>query len=199
MNEKGFTLIEILIAITIAGLILAGVAGLIHQGLNTWENLDRSEDNIQNIRVLEKQLQKDLERLFISDIYIEDLFASSYENLQWLIKRDGQLREIEYFFDSSENSLVRREVDIAYPEGDRSESENTMYFFVEGEIRNVNFSFYDSDPNSDYWRTGSWNFPEEDDYLPSAVRLELDLISDESTGLTGEIEIIAEIQEGREY
>lgn len=199
MNEKGFTLIEILIAVTITGIIMGSVTGFIFQGLNTWENLDRGGDGVQNIRILKNQLQQDLNRIFISEIYREDFFTSSYENLQWLIKKDGKLKKVEYSFDSAENRLVRREVDFDYQSGESEANGETMHFFVEEEIRSIDFSFYDADPNSDYWRTGDWVFPDEDDYLPSAVRLEIDLLTDEDAGEIEEIDIIAQLQRGREY
>ncbi|MFW5995664.1 MAG: PilW family protein [Halanaerobiaceae bacterium] len=199
MNEKGFTLIEILIAVTITGIIMGSVTGFIFQGLHTWENLDRGGDGVQNIRILKNQLQQDLNRIFISEIYREDFFTSDYENLQWLIKKDGKLKKVKYSFDSAENRLVRREVDFDYQSGESEANGETMHFFVEEEIRSIDFSFYDADPDSDYWRTGDWVFPDEDDYLPSAVRLEIDLLTDEDAGEIEEIDIIAQLQRGREY
>src|SRR5690554_3245622 len=96
VNEEGFTLIEILIAVTITGIIIGAVFMFLHQGLFTWENTaDRGEWE-QNWRVFDRRIKDDLANLYYSRIYKENIFEGDYQGITWVIKKDEVLKEVNY-------------------------------------------------------------------------------------------------------
>jgi len=198
MNENGFTLIEILIAITITGIILGAVFMFLNQGLNTWENTAERGDWEQNWRIFNKQIKNDLHNLFYSPLYKDNLFKGDYQGISWLIKKDGILKEVSYTVDYYSNRLLRKEApyqSTSYPEIDlRNDTslnyqEKALSFFKDFNIYRVDYQYFD--PQNNYW-VNNWSL-EERSYLPAVIKV---VISNESFELPA---ILAETYLSREY
>lgn len=199
MFEEGFTLIEILIAITITGIILGAVFMFLDQGLFTWENTAYQGEWEQNWRVFDKQLKKDLSNLYYSSLYKDSLFKGDHQGVGWLIKEDDVLREVSYKVDYYSNLLVREEkghqtyidqvLDNSYSDSSNNYQNNNMNFFSDFNIYRVDYQYYDSQNN--YW-VNYWSL-EEKDYLPIMIKV---TISGQDFELPP---IMADIYIGREH
>ncbi|MFP4662097.1 MAG: type II secretion system protein J [Halanaerobiales bacterium] len=199
MSEDGFTLIEILIAITITGVILTAVFMFLDQGLLTWERVADQSEWEQNWRVFDKQLRNDLSNLYYSPIYKDNLFKGNYQGIRFLTKKDGVLKEVSYKVDYYSNLLVRKE------EGHQSYNRQSiaggynylsnnyqvqdMNFFSDFSIYRIDYQYFDSRNN--YW-VNNWSL-EEKDYLPNMVKV---TISSEGFELPP---ILADIHIGRSH
>ncbi len=182
-GQQGFTLLELLIAITITGIILGLVFSFLQQGLATWERVELESEADQYLRVLENQLRKDLQCIFYSELYNNNQFKGDYQELEWLIIEDETLKKVSYLTEYNYNQLTRRVIEM----GDNYQDSEINYICGE-RLERVEFHFYD--PQNDYWR-GNWNLSDIG-YLPSLVRLVI--LSDGE-----EKKMIFEIYVGREY
>lgn len=106
-DETGFTLLEIIVTVTISSIILAAVFMFFHQGLFTLENVDADADWEQNWRIFSKHFNSDLHSLFYSPLYSENIFEGDYRGLRFITLKDDKLMEVSYQVDYYSKKLVR--------------------------------------------------------------------------------------------
>lgn len=165
MKEEGFTLIEILVAITIAGIILGSIFTFFDLGFSSWQRSDSNDNYQQQQRVIEALLRKDMQGIFISAIYKDNKFEGYYDQVEWLILGKDSLRKVSYTFDAYQNQLIRKVTDF-----ESNEVITEMSFFTETELRQIEFAFYD--PKDEYWKD-SWSY-QKDRRLPIALNLKIE-------------------------
>lgn len=192
MKEEGFTLLEILIAITITGIIIGAVFIFLHQGLRIWENYGREEDYSQYIRVLDKNLKNDLKHIFYSEYTERNLFKGDNNGLEFYVLKNDILQKITYQPDYQQNSIIKSIATI--DELTENPEEKTLSFIISKEITRINFLFYD--PENNYWEN-SWSYNDDaKGYLPDVVKIE---IYHQKGGFIETEEILSEIYVGRIY
>ncbi|OCL25998.1 hypothetical protein U472_08195 [Orenia metallireducens] len=163
MQEEGFTLVEILIAITIASIILTSVFSFFNLGFSTWEKRKEDKALEQEWRVVDQFLKRDLHNLFTSDIY-NNRFLGDYHGFEGIILTEKGLSKIRYQYNPAKNQLLRQVIDL---EKDKL-IEETL-FLADINLRDLEFSFYDS--KNQYWKS-DWEY-RANQGLPLAVKLEL--------------------------
>jgi len=62
IREKGFTLIEVIIVITILALVISALAGLLESGLFSWDRVNHQAELQQNLRLALDNIIKDIKR-----------------------------------------------------------------------------------------------------------------------------------------
>ncbi|MFW5972249.1 MAG: PulJ/GspJ family protein [Bacillota bacterium] len=217
-NEQGFTLLEILIAVTITALIMGTVFLFLNQAFSIWERTDVGNEWDQQRRVFKTKFKEDLNNMFISPLYKGEQFISNYEGIEWLIIEDGQVKKVRYHINygnigvedsynqnSSNMGLVRATLDNITLDENEQENDIEMFnrlsdglkFFSELDFSRVdfavNFQFYD--PVDEIWDyDGVWSYQEEG-YLPSMVRVQIN-----SPDPYQDVQqFIFEVYTGREY
>ncbi|QTL97160.1 prepilin-type N-terminal cleavage/methylation domain-containing protein [Iocasia frigidifontis] len=194
MKEEGFTLLEILIAITITGIVFGAVFAFLHQGLMIWEDFGEDEDYSQYIRVLDSNLKNDLKYIFCSEYSTKNLLKGDYySGLEFYILKDDILQKIRYEADYRQNSIVKTATTI--DELTEDTEEKTISFVVGKEITDILFYYYN--PENNYWES-SWSYSDETKgYLPAAVKIEIK--HRKGDNIEKLVEILGEIYVGRIY
>ncbi len=195
-SYKGFTLIEILIAMAIFSFIALGTGGAISRGLNVKKRTEKEWEEIHGIRTTLNLLQRDIGLAFHvpkktkgsmfgsadESKWFKTYFIGKSNNLEFtsLAHRkyysgthESDLCEIGYRIetdedDSSFSQLVRRIDPIVDEEQDKGGSE----FKVVGGIKGIEFKFYSlkQDRWLDEWDTSRRDF---EDTFPEAVHIKL--------------------------
>lgn len=184
MKEHGFTLIEILIAISIIGIIMGSVFTLFDLAYSSWLRADNKGEWEQQWRALEAFFHRDTSNLFFSKFYQGYYYKGNFHELEIIISDNGELRKVHYYFDSYNNQLVREIFTKT-----NHEMNKKQIFFPDHNIQNLEFSFYDRDKG--YWKS-NWSYLSEKK-LPGAIRL---LITIKDIQLPP---LIEEIHIGKEY
>lgn len=174
-DESGFTLIEVLIAITITGIILTAVIMFLQQGLSIWETTGTTGRWEQHHRVLESKIKSDLGKIYISPLLEKSMFKGDYQGLEWLIIEDSKLKKVKYTVDYYNQQIVRTvQSDIGDIRSESDISENIkspaeLRFFSKLDLHQVNFSFFD--PKNNYWEN-NWSYKDKE-YLPAVVKVSI--------------------------
>ncbi|OCL27228.1 hypothetical protein U472_07090 [Orenia metallireducens] len=163
MKEEGFTLVEILIAVTITGIVMTVTFTFFQQSLSTWERAGADSDWEQHWRVLESDLERYLNNIFLSPLYQENLFIGKEHSLEFLVLENKQLKRISYSFDLYQG-FFKKEISSISKEGSQE-----LFFFNNLEVEKVSFYFYD--PKYEYWKS-YWSY-EEEGKSPTAIKVQI--------------------------
>ncbi|MBM7557517.1 PulJ/GspJ family protein [Halanaerobacter jeridensis] len=180
MNEAGFTLVEILAAVTITAIILVSLFALLQQSFDLWRSIGVYNHWEQNFRVLEAELTRDLHNLLSSPLTTRNLFQGSDHQIKFYqLSTTGEMKEITYSFDSYQQQLIKEVTYLGSKEKERIE------FFSEATIKDLEFQFYDLETEyfKSYWSQQEVREKNESEalskqlkrYLPQAIRLKIKL------------------------
>ncbi|MEJ6951290.1 prepilin-type N-terminal cleavage/methylation domain-containing protein [Natronospora cellulosivora (SeqCode)] len=186
MKEDGFTLLEILIAITITGIIIGAVFVFLHQGLRLWESFGIDEEYNQYMRIMDRSLKDDLKFIYYSQYNEKELFTGNYSGFEFYVLKGDLLKKISYQTDYRENAIVKTsEIISKY-----NEPEERLIFILGEDISRIDYSFYNGRDN--YWEY-NWSFNEKG-YLPDLIRIQ---VYQQEGAYIEEEEILLEIYTGR--
>ncbi|ACL70614.1 PulJ/GspJ family protein [Halothermothrix orenii] len=190
MNERGFSLLEVLIAITLTGIIIGVILSSLDIGLSTWKRVQSDSYNLQNQQVVFKYLESDLHNLFYSNHVDKKLFYYGYDGFLFYTINKEEIRQVNYTINYRRGLLIRETYPVTGTDFKIDKQKKEVINFLENtEIKNVRFYFYDH--HNKYWRN-YWSY-REIGYYPSLVKIE---IADSTYGIwSGVIEIFT----GRQY
>jgi general secretion pathway protein J len=174
-QKNGFTLIELILAITILSLITVIIGGAFRLGIQAWEKGEKETEDAQRLRVLSSLLSQQLKSSYPYEMKMKDkdeevvlfkgesdsitfvttLADSSYGGFKWVryVFRDGALFYMEGLLP-----------DKKFQETIKSKDKEEI---IDKNIDEFQFSYYSSD--DDEWKE-SWDFGED---LPAAVKVTL--------------------------
>lgn len=64
MQQQGFTLLELLISLTLLGLILVLLFGGLRLSVRSWDSVQMKVDNLNSVRSVESFLRREMERIY---------------------------------------------------------------------------------------------------------------------------------------
>lgn len=180
MEEEGFTLVEVLAAVTITAIILVSLFALLEQSFDLWRAVGTYNHWEQNLRVLEAQLSADLHNLYFSPLTRKNLLRGSPHSIEFYrLSSKGIMKKISYSFNSYERKLIK-EVDYL-----GTAKKEKLEFFADLEIEELEFQFYASQAEyfKSYWsqeeiaaELATKQMKEQlENYLPQAVQLKIKL------------------------
>ncbi|MBI5212970.1 MAG: prepilin-type N-terminal cleavage/methylation domain-containing protein [Nitrospirae bacterium] len=172
MREKGFTLLELLIAITILSLIAVIIGAGIRLGIRAWERGEADNDNSQKIRYFSERFSRQVKSVYPYQIEIDGEKAIAFKGKSDSIffvtssvaHSEGGLKWIAYFL-KDDNLIVQ--------EGDLPDKKVMEKVFKEGEIfdsgvSELKFEYFSSKDKE--WKK-SWDSKTD---LPGAVKISSD-------------------------
>ncbi|HWP48216.1 MAG TPA: type II secretion system protein GspJ [Candidatus Limnocylindrales bacterium] len=184
-SEKGFTLLEILIAISILSLITAIIASSLHIGILSWERGEGATERYQQIRILTDEMVQQLKSLYpykfqkAGNTKPHLIFYGEEHSLGFTTtlvqgskgERGGGLMFVYYDLDN-ERGLIKREK-IVFT-GDISIKDLGDPIELDPEVSELRFEYYEKnkrDPQSGRW-VNSWDGKSKNQ-LPKAIRVTL--------------------------
>jgi general secretion pathway protein J len=185
---SGFTLLEVIVTLTILGFILLMVSGTFRLGLSSWEKGDSIKEDYQKIRMISQLVSRQMKSLVPYKIRTEKAegnylaFDGKAHSLRFVsalamnAKRpEGFVYVVYQFKDEGERKgrLVlyeQRALNRDFFEDDLKEDSAVTLF---GGISQVRFEYYREANEEKSWTEGwveEWNAKEEKE-LPKALRL----------------------------
>lgn len=170
-REQGFTLLELLISLTILTMVTVIIGAGLRLAMNAWEKGDIETGETQKLRILSSMFSQQLKSVFpyMTEIDSEQVivFEGDKNSILFVTTTDdilyGGLKWIRY--DYKDETLYYKEGLLPDKELiDNIESDEEI---LDSEIGEVTFEYFVA--HADEWRD-SWDF---DDSLPDAVKIKI--------------------------
>ena len=182
-NRQGFTLIEVLISITLIGVIMVLIFGGLRISVNAWETGEKNIDASQHQQVVLDLMRRQLASMRAAVIETSDerklgfsggpssmAYISSYAMAPGNFYGDVYVR---YWVEDAGNRYILKMYEnntlfenFPKASGAAADGGNTYNLT---EIWKLKFSYYIREEGQGYW-TESWSSDEADAHIPAAVR-----------------------------
>ena len=187
--SKGFTLVEILVALAILAMIVASTFTIFRSASKSWQKGETRRERYQNARIAISRMGAEISHAVINSNPL-CRFTGDKNKLSFVsfVSTDAgvfELSEVEYWLDSAKRLLIRNdEIDPDYDFTTYGHSD-----ILSDNIRELEFSYFDGLVWQDAWnpdRTSGFG-------LPKAVKIKIKVEDKKDT--EGEIfEIIARLR-----
>ena len=170
-SRKGFTLIEMIFAMTIMSLVAMIIAYGFHLGTDAWKRGERETGETQKLRVLSGLFYQQLKSAYPYQMDIDDekvvFFEGESDSITFVTTLTdssfGGFKWVRYSFENG--TLLYKEGLL--PDKEWDEKTEGKEKVVDTDLGSVEFSFYSADEEE--WNE-SWDFGE---YLPGAVKIRI--------------------------
>lgn len=106
-NESGFTLPEVILAISFTAILLGILAQLLFGGLRIWEKLGRGYSHQHQLLLIDRWLRGDLAAFLGSDYLPEASIKGDQSKLGFWTRSARGLVKVEYRYDSAAGEVYR--------------------------------------------------------------------------------------------
>lgn len=181
-EEKGFTLLELIIAFAILGLIMLIIGSSLRMGVRAWERGELIADDSQRLRILFERFSSEIRSLYPYQINKEGKrnmafegkpeslgFVTSQVDVNWA----GGFKWVSYSVNGGNLTVTEKIV----PDKKLDESKGIETILETG-VSALKFEYYDK--NKDSWET-SWDAKEKG-ILPDVIKVTINLKPDASYG-----------------
>ncbi|MFH1593563.1 MAG: prepilin-type N-terminal cleavage/methylation domain-containing protein [Candidatus Omnitrophota bacterium] len=177
-RPSGFTLVEILMVVSMLAVVSLAIYSTFNNGMKIWQRVNRSLPE-EDIGIFFDKMNGDLK----NTLHFANLeFTGDKKRLEFVTLvtsrrfNNTTVGKVVYFYDRSEKTLQREEKDFAHI---YNEEEGAIKQALKN-IKGVNFQyyFYDKDKNEKGW-LAVWD--RED--IPGAVRIELEVETDKGSNI----------------
>lgn len=165
MNKKGFTLIEVIIAITIVSMIAVIIGSAFNIGIRAWNKGDTEIDDSQRLRFFSEKLAEQIKSAYPYQIDKDGkkniAFQGESDSL-WFVTLSGKgFKWVSYSIKNNKFMLGHGIIpDKKILEKISSEGEA-----IESEVSKIEFEYFSTEDND--WKK-SW---ESDKALPAAIKI----------------------------
>lgn len=168
MSKKGFTLLELLIAMAILSLITLIVGSSLGLGIRAWDKGEADIDNSQRLRFFSERLSQQIKSAYPYQIEIDGkkvvAFQGKSDSIWFVTPSDAGLKWVSYFV--KDDALMLREGII--PDKKVLEKISVEGDVLDSKVSALKFEYFSSEEKE--WKE-SWD---SDKTLPGAVRVRVD-------------------------
>lgn len=169
MNKKGFTLVEILIALAILAMIVASTFTIFRSASKSWQKGEARSERYQNARSAISRISAEISQAVINSNPLCK-FTGTKDKVSFFsfVSTDSgvfELCEIVYWLDSAKKVLMRNdEIDPDYDFTTYSHSDA-----LSDNVSELEFSYFDGTSWSDTWNSDQTS----GSGLPKAVKIKI--------------------------
>jgi len=179
MRKKGFTLVEILIALAILAVIVTSTFVIFRSSTESWQKGEKRSERYHNARVAVGKMSTEISQAVMSENRLSKFIGNNEEVgfVSFVSTAEGifELVEIEYWLDKDRRFLMRNE-DID-PDFDFLTQDNSD--ILAENITLLEFSYYDGLTWSEAWNLseneedGEEEIEIDESVLPKAVKIKI--------------------------
>jgi len=188
-KNKGFTLVEILIALAILAMIVLSTFTIFKSSSQSWQKGESRSERYHNARTAVYKLSREISNAVIREGKSDKFIGSKDEIkfISYIAASDGsfELAEVGYWFDSISSFLMRME-DLK-PDYDLSTQDSND--ILASNISEIEFAYYDGISWLESWNSALTESP----MLPKAVRITIE-VADKSGKEKEKFEVISRLK-----
>lgn len=185
-NRRSFTLVELLIAVTVVSLVAVALYSVFSNGLKAWRIGNRDRSYARNLRLVSEKMDRDLRNAFqFSHIPFEGTEDSIMFAALVLVESDADediseseeeaaehcaVGRIAYFYDSQKDALCREVKPFSEVFADEEVGEGEVLIEYVGDLE-LSYCYLDNATENYKWKD-DWE-TEEQDSIPQAVKIEM--------------------------
>lgn len=171
--KKGFTLLELLIGITIFAIISGAVYTSLYLGIKVWKNEEKNNSNVQEIMLTFDLLEKSLFSAFINPDDENIKFKGSAEKIEFFaVNKLGQLETVSFYLEPEDSQNLFKLLVLRQKYARKLlEQTEIVPEVVNNRIGAFKLSYFDKGKNK--WHS---DWPDELS-LPDQVKIEIDFKS----------------------
>lgn len=179
-TSRGFTLIEVLVALTLMGLIMVLAVGAFRIAVHTWQRGDGAVREYEKGRRLYEQLSQDLRSAFLSrESNAETNFVGSSSRVSFVCTTSGLTsftmawRRVSYFVEEDKGLVLQEEEPWLAEAG---EGEGAPVLHLDPQVKGLSFSYLEPPEEGSEEEEGAWIeswSSQEKHRLPQAVKVTL--------------------------
>ncbi len=173
--KKGFTLLELLIGITIFAIVSGAVYTSLYLGVKVWKHEEKSNSGFQEIVLTFGLLEENLRSVFLNPDNENIKFKGSADRIEFFrVNKFGQLEAVSFYLESQtgENASTLFILKQKYLR-DTLDAESAPEA-VNNKINGFKISYFDDKENK--WHP-DWS---EELVVPSQIRVEIDFNADDT-------------------
>lgn len=189
-HRNAFTLLEVLVSITILSVVVVTVYASVRLGLSTYRRIDAVHETNQNARQALNMISRDVQCAFLSDnpevVFIGDHDPASGSDRLTLVtyltkfkSTQGALTKISYFIDTDpktpQEGLVMENAGFPMKAKDNIVTTPVVRQEIAPLVRKLEFLYSDGAGWHDVWGTESASFHRKG-VLPAAVQIKITLV-----------------------
>ncbi len=171
MSKKSFTLIELLITVTIFSAVSIAIYATFNSGMRIWRRVEKFNlADIRNLIKIEK-LNKELRQVFIfkeKDI----AFSGKKDQIQFPAVIDSEINNVAYSFDAGGKMVLRGAVKLSDILAAKEKKEelppNTAPYLTKVDEFSISYFYYDIKKSAYSWKD-EW----KENSLPAAVKFNI--------------------------
>lgn len=165
-NDRGLTLVEVLVSLTIMALITAVAFSGLSVGIDSWERGSKKIEEMENQFALERLVQRQIALSYAQAFRGNDSeleFVTSYS----LVNGPSDLIKVKYITNSGKFSYTETPLAVYTPEGSSNGVTRTL-----GSFPQIHFRYFGTLPNRP---AAAWvdEWPMDIGLMPSAVRIQI--------------------------
>lgn len=122
-RSRGFTLVEVLVVLSVFGILMTAMFLVFDMGLKAWQKISIKNELLQEAQVLNRKLTADLERAAMSSLSIDDAETTPTVAMLSALDEDGVFKSdhrgrpvwqkyLVYYLVKSEGVIYRREIPL---------------------------------------------------------------------------------------
>ncbi|MEN8265156.1 MAG: prepilin-type N-terminal cleavage/methylation domain-containing protein [Nitrospirota bacterium] len=170
-SEAGFTLLEMIAAMTILSIVTVIIAYGFYLGIDAWKRGEKETDWTQKMRVLSGLFHQQIKSAYPYEINIDDekavIFKGTSDSIMFVTAlTDASVGGFKWVRYSFQNGTLMYNEGIL-PDKELDENSGGKEQIVDTDLEKVEFSYYSSDEQE--WEE-SWDFGE---FLPGAVKISI--------------------------
>lgn len=142
VSLRGFTIVEVLIVLSVFGMLVSAVFLVFDMGLKAWQKSSTKNELLQQAQITNLKLGADVERSSLASLSIDDTPATPIAALLSPLNDDQQFESdnrgrpvwqkyLCYYLDKSEGVIYRREVDLT-PTAPQRTTPTPIEFYNDG-------------------------------------------------------------------
>lgn len=179
--KEGFTLVELLVSVTIVSFVGIAVYSALANGIAVWRRVNKDSSFTQNVRLTSEKMARELRNaLQFSNIAFEGTEAS-IKFCALLLTTSGEggdeaeshyeLGRVTYFYNEGENALCKQQ--LLYPLIYQEQGESDQSKILISNLKELEFSYcyLDSTTGTYQWKK-DWK-KQEQDIIPQAVKIKM--------------------------